>query len=152
MSPTVRLLALALAWLLLAGVVVLVPALVSAWAWLGGATALCVVADAVWVCLFRLLAVRRQLPARFAFGEPGEVGLLLRNDGGRVARIRPSLIIEVGTWKGGSALELASHLDRLDLSGSRIQCSVWKHHLVVRNIIRIVCKQINDTVLTCNQT
>lgn len=42
--------------------------------------------------------------------------------GDLVERVRPSLIIEVGTWKGGSALELASHLDRLDLSGGRILC------------------------------
>ena len=109
MSPTVRLLALALAWLLLAGVVVLVPALVSAWAWLGGAAALCAVVDAVWVCLFRPLAVRRQLPARFAFGEPGEVGLLLRNDGGRVARIEvfdgipQRAVTEVLPWSGDLA-------------------------------------------------
>ena len=87
MSPTSRLLALALAWLLLAAVAALVPSLVAGWAWLGGAALVLVVTDAVWVVRIRPLAVRRQLPARFACGEAGEVGLVLRNDGGRTARI-----------------------------------------------------------------
>jgi hypothetical protein len=39
-----------------------------------------------------------------------------------VERVRPALIIEVGTWKGGSALEMASRLDDLGLSNSRILC------------------------------
>jgi hypothetical protein len=39
-----------------------------------------------------------------------------------VERIKPELIIEVGTWKGGSALEMAKHLQRLDLDSSRILC------------------------------
>ncbi|MCX6874682.1 MAG: class I SAM-dependent methyltransferase [Verrucomicrobia bacterium] len=39
-----------------------------------------------------------------------------------VARIRPHLIIEVGTWKGGSAMEMATHLERHALTASRILC------------------------------
>jgi hypothetical protein len=39
-----------------------------------------------------------------------------------VERVKPSLIIEVGTWKGGSALEMAAHLDRLGLQHSKILC------------------------------
>jgi hypothetical protein len=39
-----------------------------------------------------------------------------------IERVKPSLIIEVGTWKGGSALEMARHLERLGLEGSRILC------------------------------
>lgn len=42
--------------------------------------------------------------------------------GNLVARIRPSLIIEVGTWKGGSAMEMARHLRRLGLTDSKILC------------------------------
>jgi len=39
-----------------------------------------------------------------------------------VERVRPGLIIEVGTWKGGSALEMAAQLERLGLTNSRILC------------------------------
>ena len=39
-----------------------------------------------------------------------------------VARIRPRLCIEVGTWKGASAIELASHLEHLGLTDSKILC------------------------------
>lgn len=39
-----------------------------------------------------------------------------------VERIRPRLTIEVGTWKGASAIEMARHLERLDLTDSRILC------------------------------
>jgi hypothetical protein len=39
-----------------------------------------------------------------------------------VTRIRPRLIVEVGTWKGGSAIEMACQLDQLDLTDSQILC------------------------------
>jgi len=39
-----------------------------------------------------------------------------------IERTRPALIIEVGTWKGGSALEMAAQLDRLGLGKSKILC------------------------------
>lgn len=35
---------------------------------------------------------------------------------------KPKLILEVGTWKGASALHMASLLDALDLSDTRILC------------------------------
>lgn len=42
--------------------------------------------------------------------------------GALVERVKPALIIEVGTWKGGSAMEMAAHLDRLGLADSKILC------------------------------
>ncbi len=87
MSPTQRLLTLVLAWLLLAAVAVLAPVLLPVWKWLGVAALACVFGDAVWVRSFRPLEIRRRLPGRFACGEPGEVGLILRNEQRRPARI-----------------------------------------------------------------
>ncbi len=106
MSPTTRLLALALAWLLLGAVAVLLPLLVPAWGWLGLAAAGCVLIDGVGGLWERPLVIRRRLPGRFACGEPGEVGLTLRNDGTRVARIEvfdgipPRAVAEVLPWSG----------------------------------------------------
>lgn len=42
-----------------------------------------------------------------------------------VAEIRPRRIIEVGTWKGGSALNLAAHLDRLGLEAEIVCVDTW---------------------------
>ncbi len=39
-----------------------------------------------------------------------------------VEKVRPKLIIEVGTWKGGSAIEMAGHLQRLKLADATILC------------------------------
>jgi hypothetical protein len=39
-----------------------------------------------------------------------------------VERVKPCLIIEVGTWKGGSAMEMAAQLDRLGLGQAKILC------------------------------
>lgn len=39
-----------------------------------------------------------------------------------VERVKPRLIIEVGTWKGGSAIEMAAQLDRCGLTNSKILC------------------------------
>jgi len=39
-----------------------------------------------------------------------------------IERLKPKLVIEVGTWKGGSALEMARHLERLGLADSKILC------------------------------
>ena len=106
MSPTIRLLALASAWLLLAAVVVLVPSQMSAWGWLGAAAAVCVVFDAVWVRCFRPLGIRRRLPGRFALGEPGEVGLVLCNEGKLAARLEvfdgipPGAVAAALPWSG----------------------------------------------------
>lgn len=106
MSPTNRLLALALAWLLLAAVVVWVPALVPAWQWLGGLAAVGVALDAVAGWRVRPLVVGRRLPGRLAFGEPGEVGLTLGNAGARLARIEvfdgvpPRAVAGLLPWSG----------------------------------------------------
>ena len=39
-----------------------------------------------------------------------------------VERVKPGLIIEVGTWKGASAMAMAAHLGRLGLASSKILC------------------------------
>lgn len=39
-----------------------------------------------------------------------------------IERVKPRLIIEVGTWKGGSALEMVEHLKRCDLTNTRVLC------------------------------
>jgi uncharacterized protein (DUF58 family) len=87
MSPTHRLPAVAFAWLLLGVAASLVPPLQTAWLWLGVAAAAVALADALWVWRCKPLDVRRRLPGRFAQGEPGEVALFLRNEGGRAAEI-----------------------------------------------------------------
>ncbi len=87
MSPTLRLLALASAWLLLAAVASAVPSLMVPWWWLGGIVALVVVIDAVIVKFSRPLDLQRRLPGRFAMGEAGEVRLILRNDSGWSAKV-----------------------------------------------------------------
>lgn len=48
----------------------------------------------------------------FAFGE-------------LIEELRPARIIEVGTWKGGSALNLASHLQRLELDAEILCIDTW---------------------------
>ena len=106
MSPTNRLLACASAWLLLAAAAVLCPPLVLGWKWLGGAAAVCVPADGVWVLSMRSIQVRRKLPGRFALGEAGEVGLILRQDGRRPALIElfdgipQGAVTEMLPWSG----------------------------------------------------
>ena len=55
------------AWLLLAVVAVLVPALLPLWKWLGrGRGRGLQLVDAVWVWRFRPIGIRRRLPGRFA--------------------------------------------------------------------------------------
>ena len=106
MGPTKRLLACATAWLLLAVLVVMVPALVPVWKWLGIAAAVLIAADAVWVRSFRPIEVRRKLPGRFALGEAGEVGLILHHDGRRAALIEvfdgipQGAVTEMLPWSG----------------------------------------------------
>lgn len=106
MNPTHRLLALVSAWLLLAAVAAAVPALLLVWQWLGVAGALCLLVDALWVSILPPVEIRRRLPGRFAFGEPGEVGLILRNEGDRAAVIEvfdgipQGALTEVLPWAG----------------------------------------------------
>ncbi len=85
MSPTHRLPALACAWLLLGAVAVLWPPFLTVWKWSGGVAAVVALADALVLWRIRPLEVGRKLPGRFAAGEPGEVCLLLANEGGRAA-------------------------------------------------------------------
>src|SRR6478609_519456 len=87
MSPTTRLLALSLAWLLLAVIASAVPSLILPWLWLGGIVALGVVVDAFIARIQKPLEVQRRLPGRFAVGEAGEVRLILRNESDRSAKV-----------------------------------------------------------------
>jgi uncharacterized protein (DUF58 family) len=87
MTPTSRLLALSAGWLLLAAVVVVVPVLLPLWIWSGIAAALVLVVDALATRYQAPLEIRRRIPGRFAAGEPGEVGLVVRNPGAKAAVI-----------------------------------------------------------------
>ncbi len=87
MSPTFRLLTLAGAWLLLAAIAVVVPALMRPWLWLGGVAGLVVVIDAMIAWAWKPLEVSRRLPGRFALGEAGEVRLILKNETGVAAKV-----------------------------------------------------------------
>lgn len=42
-----------------------------------------------------------------------------------IEELRPKRLIEVGTWKGGSALTLASHLERLNLDAEILCVDTW---------------------------
>ena len=42
-----------------------------------------------------------------------------------VEKHRPTRLIEVGTWKGGSALTLAGHLERLGLDAEILCVDTW---------------------------
>lgn len=42
-----------------------------------------------------------------------------------IESIRPTRIIEIGTWKGGSALNMARHLDRLGLDAEILCVDTW---------------------------
>jgi uncharacterized protein (DUF58 family) len=87
MSPTNRLLAISLGWLLLAVVASAVPVLMQPWLWLGAILAAGVVADAIIARFQKRLDVQRRLPGRFALGEAEEVRLILRNDDARPAKV-----------------------------------------------------------------
>jgi uncharacterized protein (DUF58 family) len=106
MSPASRLLAWTTAWLLLGCAAVRMPVLAPAWGWLGGAAALWVLIDALWLWRLPSLEIRRQLPGRFALGEPTEVALSLRNCGWRMERfevfdgIPPGSVTECLPWSG----------------------------------------------------
>jgi uncharacterized protein (DUF58 family) len=87
MSPTTRLIACSVSWLLVAVLAVAVPSLIPAWVVIGGIAGLVMVVDAVSLRFLKSLGVRRRLPGRFALGEIGEVGLSLSNGGKRPARV-----------------------------------------------------------------
>lgn len=87
MSPTNRILALALLWTLGGVLVVPFPEWGTGWWLVGAGLGLVLLADAVAVAWDRRLTVARRLPGRFAQGEPGEVRLDMRNDGWRALRL-----------------------------------------------------------------
>jgi uncharacterized protein (DUF58 family) len=87
MSPTTRLIACSVSWLLVAVFAVAVPSLIPVWVVIGGIAGLVIVADAVSLRCLKSLGVRRRLPGRFALGEIGEVGLSLSNEGKKPARV-----------------------------------------------------------------
>ena len=87
MTPTFRLLILAIAWLLLATIASAVPALMSPWLWLGGVAALAALADGMITWLLKPLIIERLLPGRFVLGEPGEVRIIVRNQSSKSAKI-----------------------------------------------------------------
>lgn len=106
MTPTRRLLNLALAWLLLGVAGVFVPALMPVWKWCGIAAAAVALLDLVWLRCLRAPEVKRRLPGRFALGEPGEVMLEFHNSGKQPARIEAfdgipqGAVAETMPWSG----------------------------------------------------
>jgi uncharacterized protein (DUF58 family) len=87
MSPTSRLLALAMAWLLLAVISSALPWLMAPWLWLGVAAGLGATVDGVLSWITKPMELQRRLPGRFALGESGEVRLTLRNPGSAPAKV-----------------------------------------------------------------
>ena len=106
MSPTSRLLALAMAWLLLAVIAAVLPWLMLPWLVLGGVGALGVLADAILAHGRKPIGVQRRLPGRFALGEAGEVRLILRNEGRGPAKLElfdgipPGAVAPALPWAG----------------------------------------------------
>ena len=106
MNPTSRLLSTVSAWLLLAAVAVMMPQLIPAWKWLGVVLVLVLAGDGLAIRHLTEIGIRRRLPGRFAAGEPGEVGLFLRNPGKQTARIEmfdgipQGSVTDVLPWKG----------------------------------------------------
>ncbi|MCX6876436.1 MAG: DUF58 domain-containing protein [Verrucomicrobia bacterium] len=87
MSPTTRLLAVALGWTLAGSLAAAFPVCVLPWLVLGGVAVAVAVLDAVLAGCSRCLEIERRLPGRFAQGEVGEVLLILNNPGVKVARV-----------------------------------------------------------------
>ncbi|MES2925010.1 MAG: DUF58 domain-containing protein [Verrucomicrobiota bacterium] len=80
MSPSIRLLTLASAWLLLAAIASAVPSLMQPWLWLGVGAGVVILTDAVIAWFRKPLVLQRRLPGRFALGEAAEVRLAVRNE------------------------------------------------------------------------
>ncbi len=76
-----------MAWLMLAAVASAVPALLSAWQGIGLVLVILAAVDALIALGFKPLEIRRKLPGRFALGEAGLVGLILRNESKKPAFI-----------------------------------------------------------------
>lgn len=78
---------LVMAWTIAGGVVSAFPAAIPIWLWVGAMVGVLLLVDAIWLLALRKLEVERRLPGRFALGEPGEVRLLIRNNGRLSAKI-----------------------------------------------------------------
>lgn len=87
MMPTCRLLALALGWMIAAGVAAMWPVWTSVWSWLGVAIGVVALGDMISLRFLKPPLVRRRLPGRFALGEPGEAMLTLVHPGRGNARV-----------------------------------------------------------------
>ncbi len=87
MTPTNRLLAVALGWTLAGILAAAVPLCLTPWIVLGGVAAAVALIDAVLAGCYRRLEIERRLPGRFAQGEVGEVRLILKNGGGQAAAV-----------------------------------------------------------------
>lgn len=106
MTPTLRLLWLVTAWLLLGVAASVVPSMVKVWIWIGGGILSIALLDAI-ICRFRKsISVERRLPGRFALGETGEVRLTLRNEGNSTAKVTlfdgipKGAVAEAMPWSG----------------------------------------------------
>jgi uncharacterized protein (DUF58 family) len=106
MTPTRRLLTLALVWLLPGVAAGFVPALLPVWKWYGIAAAAVALLDGVWLRCLRPPEVKRRLPSRFALGETGEVMLELHHAGQRAAKVEvfdgipQGAVAETMPWSG----------------------------------------------------
>jgi uncharacterized protein (DUF58 family) len=106
MTPTRRLLTLALVWLLPGVAAVFVPAFMPVWKWYGIASAALALLDLVWLRCLCPPDVKRKLPGRFALGEPGEVMLELHNAGTSLAKVEvfdgipQGAVAETMPWAG----------------------------------------------------
>lgn len=87
MIPTVRMVLLAMTWTIAGGIVSAFPAMIPIWWWGGVVAGTILLVDAIWLLSLRKIEVERRLPGRFALGEPGEVRLLIRNNGRLPAKI-----------------------------------------------------------------
>ena len=102
MSPTSKLLAVALGWTLVGILAVAFPVWLRPWLVLGAVAGGLALIDAVLVWCYSRLEVERRLPGRFAQGEVGEVRLVLKNTG------RQAAVVEVfdGIPQGADAPSL----------------------------------------------
>ena len=85
MTPTNRLLAMALGWTFAGILAAAFPLCRMPWLVLGGVAGTVTLIDAVLAACYPRLEVERRLPGRFAQGESGEVRLILKNGGDRAA-------------------------------------------------------------------
>jgi len=106
MTPTRKLLTVALVWLVPGVAAVFFPALLPLWKSFGISAAAIALLDAVWLRCLRPPSLSRCLPGRFAQGEPAEVMLKLHHVGRHAAKmevfdgIPQGAIAETMPWTG----------------------------------------------------